>query len=98
MNSKLVAAMVDSFLCWRLPIDFAPDCYISFSLPDPVHNPTPSWPVGTNLLSADQATAMFEAVLNRVAEDAAKWRLAQMLGIVTPEVEERIARASGIPQ
>lgn len=23
-------AMVDKFLCWQLPKDFGPDCYISF--------------------------------------------------------------------
>lgn len=55
--------MVDRFLSWKLPQDFAPDCHISFKLPDPVLNPNPSWPVGTNLLTAVQARAMLEHVL-----------------------------------
>ncbi len=57
-------AMVDRFLCWPLPKDFGPDCHISFKLPDPVLNPNPSWPVGTNLFTADQARAMLEHVLS----------------------------------
>jgi hypothetical protein len=94
--SKIIKAMVDRFLAWPLPKGFAPDCHITFKLPDPVLNPNPSWPVGTNLFSADQAKELFETVLNSVADDADKWRTAQMLGIVTPDVEARIARARGV--
>lgn len=50
--------MVDRFLSWPLPNDFAPDCYITFM---PV--PDGTWPVGTNLLSATQARKMLEHVL-----------------------------------
>ena len=50
--------MVDRFLCWELPKDFAPDGGISFD-----HS---SKPIGTNLLTADQARQMFEHV---TAED-----------------------------
>jgi hypothetical protein len=59
--------LVNRFLSWRLPDDFAPDCGISF---EPVAykgngKPLPvlGWPVGTNLLTAAQARAMLEHVL-----------------------------------
>lgn len=56
MNIK---KMVDRFLSWTLPSDFSPDCYISFA-------PTEGgqWPIGTNLLTAEQAQRMFEHVLD----------------------------------
>lgn len=60
---KVTDEMVNRFLWWSLPKDFAPDCHISFKLPDPVLNPNPTWPVGTNLFTADQARAMLEHVL-----------------------------------
>lgn len=59
-----VAAMVNRFLSWKLPSDFAPDCHISFQLPDPVLNPNPTWPIGTNLFTADQARQMIEYLLS----------------------------------
>lgn len=52
-------AMVTRFLQWRLPDDFDPDCGISFKKP----NHPISWPIGTNLLNADQAKAMLRYVL-----------------------------------
>ena len=52
-----IQAMVDRFLGWRLPADFGPDCYISF---DRDKAEKGGWPVGTNLLTADQARQMFE--------------------------------------
>jgi len=58
-----IDAMVDRFLCWRLPDDFAPDAGISFK---PITNPAWThdyWPTGTNLLHAGQARAMFEHCL-----------------------------------
>jgi hypothetical protein len=59
-----IAAMVDRFLGWRLPQDFSPDCGISFDgRKDDEWNKNKQWPIGTNLLSADQARAMFEYVL-----------------------------------
>jgi hypothetical protein len=51
--------MVDRFLSWRLPEDFGPDCYVSF---DREKAKQGSWPIGTNLLTADQAHQMFEYV------------------------------------
>jgi hypothetical protein len=55
--------MVDRFLCWGLPDDFAPDCHISFDRDAAKFNQH-SWPSGTNLLTAAQARQMFEHVLN----------------------------------
>jgi hypothetical protein len=50
--------MVDRFLGWELPEDFAPDCGISFQKIN-------SDPVGTNLFTADQAEAMIKYLLGR---------------------------------
>ena len=58
-----VKAMVDRFLGWRLPADFAPDCGISFKHEPDALGYAPTWPIGTNLLTAEQAEAMFEYVL-----------------------------------
>jgi hypothetical protein len=46
-------SMVDRFLGWKLPKDFAPDGGISFK-------ESAWWPVGTNLLTADQAKEMLQ--------------------------------------
>lgn len=62
-----IDACVDRFLGWRLPDDFAPDDGISFT---PITNPAwlhDNWPIGTNLLTAVQARAMLEYVLNWTA-------------------------------
>lgn len=59
-----IMAMVNRFLGWRLPQDFGPDCGISFDgRKDDEWNKNKSWPIGTNLLTADQAKAMFEYCL-----------------------------------
>lgn len=51
--------MVDNFLAWRLPDDFAPDCGISFDgRKKDAEGHEQSWPIGTNLLTADQVKAM----------------------------------------
>lgn len=50
---------VSRFLAWPLPKTFMPDCGVSFTKPN---HPT-SWPVGTNLFTADEAKAMLEHVL-----------------------------------
>lgn len=58
MNIK---TMVDRFLGWRLPKDFAPDGGISFK-------ESAWWPTGTNLLHAGQAKEMFEYVTAATSE------------------------------
>jgi hypothetical protein len=60
---KVTDEMVNRFLSWRLPKDFAPDCGVSFK---PINHPdalTHLWPVGTNLFTAVQVKAMLEHVL-----------------------------------
>lgn len=53
--------MVDRFLAWPLPKDFAPDCGISFDgRKDDKYNKNKTWPVGTNLFTAEQARQMIE--------------------------------------
>ena len=54
---------VDKFLAWPLPKDFSPDGGISFKNEPDARGYAPSWPVGTNLFTADQAQQMFEYVL-----------------------------------
>ncbi len=53
--------MVTRFLSWKLPEIFRPDCYVTFDHERAKKNNL--WPVGTNLLTADQARAMLEHVL-----------------------------------
>jgi hypothetical protein len=69
--------MVDRFLCWPLPRDFGPDCGISFDgRKDDEWNKNKTWPVGTNLFTAEQARAMLQHVLSAPAP----------LGVFPPEV------------
>ena len=59
MSKTMIDKMVDQFLSWPLPKGFAPDCGISF-----IENRSPHcWPVGTNLLTADQAREMIAHML-----------------------------------
>jgi len=56
--------MVDRFLSWPLPIGFSPDCGISFDgRGKDARGYEKQWPVGTNLLSAEQARDMLEHVV-----------------------------------
>lgn len=66
-RAALIRTMVDRFLGWKLPRDFAPDAGISFV---PPANPD-WWPTGTNLFTADQATQLFEHVFPEAARAAA---------------------------
>ena len=71
-----VKKMVDRFLCWPLPKDFSPDGGVTFDrrvnlivngkLKECDRGDAPSgyWPVGTNLLTADQAKEMIEYLLS----------------------------------
>lgn len=54
-----IKSLVDKFLCWKLPKDFNPDAGIVFKASADEY----CWPVGTNLLTATQATQMFEYLL-----------------------------------
>lgn len=59
MRPRTIRDLVDRFLSWKLPQDFGPDCGISFKPPT---HPN-SWPVGTNLFTAEQARQMLEHIL-----------------------------------
>lgn len=69
-----VSEMVNRFLCWKLPKDFAPDCGISFKCESDYDHPeygrTKFEPTGTNLFTAQQAKAMFEHVLTALEAPA----------------------------
>ena len=66
---KVTNEMVTKFLCWKLPQDFAPDCGISVDgRCKDATGYEKEWPVGTNLLDADQARQMLEHVLSSDAE------------------------------
>lgn len=65
MNDAQVKHMVDRFLSWKLPADFAPDGGISFEKVAGATGPHPfvREPVGTNLLTATQAADMVRHML-----------------------------------
>lgn len=60
MTEAQIKHMVDRFLAWKLPENFNPDGGISFKKAFNEHTDYPGehQPSGTNLLGADQATAM----------------------------------------
>ena len=61
MTEEQIKYMVDRFLGWKLPESFAPDGGVSFTKTFNDHmsfGPMKHEPYGTNLLNADQATAM----------------------------------------
>lgn len=69
MSKTKIDKMVSRFLSWMLPKDFGPDAGISFTPTKSDGYGTHWWPVGTNLLTADQARQMFEYV---TAEECAE--------------------------
>ena len=63
MTEQQIKHMVNRFLGWKLPSDFAPDGGISAVRPN--YAPNVQWePVGTNLLNATQAEAMVRYMLD----------------------------------
>lgn len=76
-TDDLVREMVNRFLCWKLPADFAPDGGISFKAEYNENTPYPMrhYPTGTNLFHVGQATEMVRHMLglpNAVISGAAK--------------------------
>ena len=69
---KVTDEMVNRFLGWRVPQDFSPDSGVVFHRTMASGKPRPIewWPVGTNLLTAEQARAMLEHVLGDENRDA----------------------------
>lgn len=68
MSKKLIEQMVNKFLAWKLPQDFAPDAGISFDK-WPTDFDKLGWPTGTNIFTADQARAMIEHMMTVMAPD-----------------------------
>jgi len=56
---KVTDEMVNRFLTWKLPAGFSPDGGVTFRRDLSIKD----WPSGTNLLTAEQAKAMLEHVL-----------------------------------
>jgi hypothetical protein len=70
-KAPVTKAMVGRFLSWKLPETFGPDCFVTFDRE--AAKKSVAWPIGTNILTADEATAMLEHVLNQAnADEAAK--------------------------
>lgn len=65
MTEAQIKAMVDRFLTWKLPADFAPDGGVTFTPEFNTHTAHPGRrePFGTNLLNAVQAEAMVRHML-----------------------------------
>lgn len=65
-TDDLVKEMVNRFLGWKLPKDFAPDAGISFKAEYNEGTPWPARhePIGTNLFHAGQADEMVRHMLN----------------------------------
>lgn len=67
IEKRLMDMMVDRFLTWELPKGFVPDGGISFKPLYPSglnESGNKRWPIGTNLLTADQARDMLERVVS----------------------------------
>jgi hypothetical protein len=63
-----IGKMVARFLMWKLPRRFAPDHGISFRPSEHDDYDKPGWwPVGTNLLTAEQAREMIQYMLDGAA-------------------------------
>lgn len=70
MTENQIKHMVDRFLNWKLPENWKPDGGVSFEKfgnKDTPHQYTRN-PVGTNLLDADQATAMVRHMIEGMPE------------------------------
>ena len=71
----VVDRMATRLMGWKLPADFNPDGGISFKPYHPQQTPdNPMWPTGTNLLTHEQAKAMFEYVMEGAQEPQALTR------------------------
>lgn len=62
VSTEVTKDMVDRFLSWRLPNGFSPDCFITFDREGANRNS--SWPIGTNIFTAEQAKDMLQHVLS----------------------------------
>lgn len=69
MTEDKIKHMANRFLSWKLPDDFHPDAGISFKPDFNEHtdHPMRHQPVGTNLLTAQQAEAMVRYLVEGIA-------------------------------
>ena len=68
-KDEIIKSASDRLMGWKLPRDFAPDGGITFSLPAYEGFDLPMcWPIGTNLLTHEQAQKMFEYCLGEVLD------------------------------
>ncbi len=58
MVKTVLQRLVDRFLGWKIPGTFGPDCYVSFDKDTALKNN--SWPIGTNLFTAEEAKEMIQ--------------------------------------
>lgn len=68
--STYISKLVDRFLGWKLPQSFSPDCYVTFDRERAKAGE--SWPIGTNLLTADEARAMLEHILPQLPDNSSE--------------------------
>lgn len=61
LPDEVIKAAVDRFLQWKLPADFYPDGGVSFDRA--YEYDSPHWPVGTNILTYEQAERMLRECL-----------------------------------
>lgn len=66
MNDEQIKYMVNRFLAWKLPANFAPDAGISFKAAFNEHttHPMKHEPSGTNLFDVNQADAMVRYMID----------------------------------
>ena len=89
MTDAQIKHLVDRFLMWKLPEHFRPDGGISF---EPIASKgTPHEfrrePVGTNLLSADQAKAMVRHMIEGLPQGYTKERqMADTINLKLPDL------------
>lgn len=71
MTDEQIKHMVNRFLGWKLPENFQPDAGISFKAAFNEHtaHPMKHEPSGTNLLDADQATAMVRYMVEGMPDE-----------------------------
>ena len=87
---KVTDEMVTRFLGWKLPENFSPDGGISFARTVNTYidgqfvkdapRPKQDWPVGTNLLDAEQARQMLEEEPEAFVNDEGKYELSGVHG------------------
>jgi hypothetical protein len=73
LSDAEIAHMANRMMGWKLPDGFSPDCFVKFDREKAIANK--SWPIGTNLLSVEQAKAMLKycaaGLFRRTVPDAA---------------------------